>query len=154
MIRTKVNVSRFMQFAPPQVVVTKLRPIAENVILSSKKTSLINFSWNFYSKNIFMAKNCDIHIANIKVLLNHYVVKDDNLDGQLREAFHSKKQQNLGISPKWWWPPPPLSGVGTFLNLGLYWNGLTPPPKINLGRFELGIFWKPNYPLNIFQKYW
>ena len=29
----------------------------------------------------------------------------------LREAFQSKKQRNLGISP---------SGVGTFLNLGLY----------------------------------
>ena len=44
----------------------------------------------------------------------------------LREAFQSKNQRNLGISPKWRWSPPPR-GVGTFLNLGLFWNGLTPP---------------------------
>ena len=68
----------------------------------------------------------------------------------LREAFQSKKQRNLGISPKWWWPPPP-SRVGTFLNLGLYWNGLTPPLKSTWDFFELGIFLKRNDPLKKFR---
>ena len=63
----------------------------------------------------------------------------------VREAFHSKKQRNLWISPKWWWPPPP-SGVGTFLNLGLYWNQLTPPPKINLGLFWTWDFFDAEWP--------
>ena len=78
----------------------------------------------------------------------------------LREAFHSKKQRNLGISPKWWWPPPP-SGVGTFLNLGLYWNGLTPPsPKIKLGLFWTWDFleteWPPKNPSKQveYETYW
>ena len=44
--------------------------------------------------------------------------------------------------------PPPPRGVGTFLNFGLFWNGLTPPPKINLG---LGTFLKRNDPLKIFR---
>ena len=35
---------------------------------------------------------------------------------------------------------PPPSGVGTFLNLGLYLNGLTPPLKSTWDFFELGIF--------------
>ena len=63
---------------------------------------------------------------------------------------------------------PPPSGVGTFLNLGLFWNGLTPPLKwiwdfSELGIFlkwvdpplkwtwdffELGNFFKMKYPLN------
>ena len=63
-----------------------------------------------------------------------------------REAFQSKKQRNLGIHPKWWWPPP--SGVGTFLNLWLYWNGLTPPPfpKINSGLFWTWDFFEAERP--------
>ena len=82
-----------------------------------------------------------------------------------REAFQLQKQWNLAISPKWWWPPPtpcPPSGVGTFLNLGLYWNGLTPlpPPKINLGLFLTWDFfeteWPPKNSLKQveYEKYW
>ena len=44
---------------------------------------------------------------------------------------------------------PPPSGVGTFLNLGLYWNGLTPPLKSTWDFFELGIFLKRYDPLKI-----
>ena len=39
--------------------------------------------------------------------------------------------------------------VGTFLNLGLYWNGLTPPLKSTWDFFEHGIFLKRNDPLKI-----
>ena len=35
-----------------------------------------------------------------------------------------------------------LAGLGLFFNLGLYWNGLTHPPKINLG-----LFWTWDYAL-------
>ena len=64
------------------------------------------------------------------------------------------KSGNLGNGPKWWWPPP--SGVGTFFNLGLYWNGLTTPAphKINLG-----LFWNGMTPYIFsnqveYEKYW
>ena len=49
----------------------------------------------------------------------------------IREAFQSKKWGNLGFSPKWRWPqaphhPLPPSGVGPFLNFGLFWSGMSP----------------------------
>ena len=48
---------------------------------------------------------------------------------KIREAFQSKKQRNLG----------------------LYWNGLTPPLKSTWDFFELGIFLKWNDPLKNFR---
>ena len=73
---------------------------------------------------------------------------ENQLIGPVREAFHLKKRGYVGIGPKWRRPPPPPSGVGTFLNLGLFGIGLTPSHKINLG---IGTFLKQNDPLTKFR---
>ena len=67
-----------------------------------------------------------------------------------KKAFQLKNQRNLWIRPKWWWPPL-TSLVGTFLNLGYYWNGLTPPHKINLGLFWTWDFFEVEWPPKTFK---
>ena len=68
-------------------------------------------------------------------LLTNYARKYQSVQKQIpvistativREAFQSKKQPNLGISPKWTWPPP-LEGLGLFWTWDFFEMGWPPP---------------------------